>query len=102
MPALQYLTLEVSDAGDDIVILEAMASTAAEHHPAVLAEVQQVLDWARQRFPHSHGPLDEGMAWDHDLQVQVEDGRWHTVTLTLTGRPHVAQAFFAAFEQPAD
>lgn len=99
---LQYLTFDLSDAGDDIAILEAMASTRAEHHAAVLAEAQQLLDWAWRHHPHSHGPLDDGGEWDHDLQVHREDEHWHTVTLTLTARPHVAQALLAAFDPPED
>ena len=41
------------------------------------------------------------MDWDHDLQVHVEDGRWHAVALTLTASPAFAQAFIAAFGEPA-
>lgn len=102
MPALHYLTFDLSDTDDGITILEAMASTEAAQHAAVRAEAQQVLDWAWQQFPHDHGPLDDGMDWDHDLQIQVEDQRWHTVTLTITARPHVVEALFAAFEPAAD
>lgn len=65
-----------------------MASTAAGLHAAVLAEVQHAMDWGSRRFPNSHGPIDDGLEWDHDLQVTVEEGGWHTVTLTLTGTGH--------------
>lgn len=99
---VRYLTFDLSDAGDDIAILEAMASTTAAHQPAALAEAQQVLDWAWQQFPHTHGPLDDGMDWDHDLQVQVEDSAWHTLTLTLTASPRFAEAFIATFGDPRD
>jgi hypothetical protein len=34
---------------------------------------------------------------DHDLQVTVEEGGWHTVTLTLTGTRRFVETFFAAF-----
>ena len=37
------------------------------------------------------------MDWDHDLQVQVEDGAWHTVTLTLTGSARFIDAFGLRF-----
>jgi hypothetical protein len=47
---MDYLTFDANEVADGISTLEAMASTSAEQHPAVMAEVQQVLDWARQRF----------------------------------------------------
>ncbi|MBX3619012.1 MAG: hypothetical protein KF891_03320 [Rhizobacter sp.] len=97
MHAVRYLQFDLSDNIEGVVTLEAMASTPAAQHAAVMAEVQQVLDWAWQHFPDAHGAADDGMAWDHDLQVQVEDGAWHTVTLTLTAHEHVAAAFLAAF-----
>jgi hypothetical protein len=94
---MHYLTFDVSEGDDSVTTLEALASTTAEQHAAVMAEVQQVLDWAWQRFPHSHGPADDGNDWDHDLQVSVEGGQWHAVTLTLTGSPHFVEAFLARF-----
>jgi VCBS repeat-containing protein len=95
---VQYLSFDLSC----VTTLEALASTAAEQHGAVMAEVQQVLDWAWRHYPHSHGPLDDGMDWDDDLQVQVEDGRWHAVSLTLAGSARFIEAFSAAFDQPQD
>ena len=97
---MRYLTFDLSDDAAGITTLDAMASTTAEQHPAVLAEVKQVLDWAWQRFPHTHGPADEGMDWDHDLQVTVEDGGWHTVTLTLTCSQRFIEEFFEDFGDP--
>ncbi|AKJ30909.1 hypothetical protein [Caldimonas brevitalea] len=94
---MHYLTFDISEGAEGITTLEAMASTSAEHHAAVLAEAQQVLDWAWQRFPHTHGPVDDGMDWDHDLQVHVEDGAWHVVTLTLAGSPRFVEEFLATF-----
>jgi len=99
---MKYLTFDLSDSTDGITTLEASASTNAAQHAAVLAEAQQVLDWAWRRFPHSHGPVDEGLDWDHDLQVSIEDGDWHAVTLTLTASQHFVDAFFAAFGEPQD
>ncbi|MBC7729648.1 MAG: hypothetical protein H7242_18965 [Microbacteriaceae bacterium] len=99
---MQYLSFDLSCDADGVTTLEALASTAAEQHAAVMAEVQQVLDWAWQHYPHSHGPVDDGMDWDDDLQVQVEDGRWHAVSLTLAGSPRFIEAFFAAFGPPQD
>jgi len=46
--------------------------------------------------------MDDGMDWDHDLQVSIEDGGWHTVTLTLTGTARFVQEFIATFGSGAD
>ena len=99
---MHYLSFDPSEDADGVTTLEALAATTAEQHAAVMAEVQQVLDWAWQHFPHSHGPADEGMDGDHDLQVQVEDDRWHTVSLTLAGSPRFVEAFLATFGEPQD
>jgi hypothetical protein len=94
---MDYLIFALDDAGDGVFALEAMASTRAEQHPAVMAEVEQVLAWARQHFPHTHGPVDDGLDWDHDLQVLTEDGGWRTVTLTISASEAFVEAFQARF-----
>ena len=94
---MQYLSFDLSEGDDGITTMEAMASTSEGQHAAVMAEVHQVLDWAWGRFPHSHGRVDDGMDWDHDLQVQVEDGGWHTVAITLTGSLRFVDGFIAVF-----
>lgn len=99
---MHYLTFDLSDNDDGVTTLEALASTPAAQHEAVMAEVQQVLDWAWREFPHTHGAADDGMDWDHDLQVQVEAGGWHAVTLTLTGSARFVEAFMAVFGEPGD
>jgi hypothetical protein len=99
---MQYLSFELSEGDDGVTTLEAMAATAAAQHAAVMAEVQQVLDWAWSGFPRSHGPVDDGHDWDHELQLTVDDGHWHSVTLTLTGSQRFVDAFFAAFGDPQD
>jgi hypothetical protein len=99
---MHYLSFDRSEDADGVTTLEALAATAADQHAAVMAEVQQVLDWAWRHYPHSHGPVDDGMDWDHDLQVQVEDGHWHAVSLTLAGSPRFVEAFLGAFGQPPD
>ena len=99
---MHYLSFDLSEDAEGVTTLEALAATAAEQHAAVMAEVQQVLAWAWQHYPHSPGPLDDGMDWDDDLQVQVEHGGWHAVSLTLAGSPRFVEAFFAAFGQPQD
>lgn len=67
-----------------------------------MVEVQQALDWAWARFPDAHGPVDEGMTWDHDLQVIVDTGGWHTVTLTLTDTAAFVEDFIEAFGNTPD
>lgn len=95
-PPMHYLRFDPSENTDGIWTLEALASTAAGQHPAVMAEVQQVLDWATEQFPHTRGPVEDGMDWDHDLQVHLEAGGWHAVTLTLAGSARFAEAFLRA------
>jgi hypothetical protein len=99
---MDFLTFDLTAVDDDVSSLEAMASTAVEQHAAVMEEVRRVLDWAWRCYPASHGPVDDGMDWDHDLQVTVEDGGWHTVTLTLTGSVCFVREFTAAFGRGAD
>jgi hypothetical protein len=94
---MRYLAFDPSEDTDGTVTLEALASTAEAQHAEVMAEVRQVLDWCWAQFPHGHGPVADGMDWDHDLQVQVEPDGWHAVTLTIAGSPAFAQAFAARF-----
>ena len=98
---MHYLVFDISDAGEGLTTIEAMASTAAAEHAAVMAEAQQLLAWAWLHFPHSHGSTDDGADWDHDLQVGIEDGTWHAVTLTLTATAPFAEQFLAAFGGPS-
>ena len=99
---MHYLSFDLSDNDEGVTTLEALASTTAAQHAAVMDEVQQVLGWAWQHFPHTHGPADDGMDWDHDLQVNVEGGQWHAVTLTLTGSAAFVDAFVRAFGDPRE
>lgn len=94
---MHYLTFDIIDVGLGITTIEAMASTSAGQHPAALAEAQQLLAWAWAHFPDTHGCVDDGMDWDHELQVQVEDGGWHTVALTLAASSRFMEAWRAAF-----
>jgi hypothetical protein len=99
MTRLRYLTLDLSDNDEGVTTIEALAATSAERHPAVMAEVQQVLDWAWRSFPHTHGPADDGGEWDHDLQVGVEGDGWHAVTLTIAGTAEFVRAFAEEFAE---
>jgi hypothetical protein len=98
--AVRYLIFDLSDDADGVTTLDAMASTGEEQLPAVMAEATRVLDWAWERFPHTHGPAHDGMDWDHELQVCTEEGGWHTVTLTLAASPRFIDEFFATFGDP--
>ena len=84
---LHYFTFDASDDAEGTTTLQAVAATAADRHAQVLAEAQRVLDWAWRLFPHSHGPIEDGHDWLHDLQITVEDGHWQVVTLTLAASP---------------
>src|ERR1700712_3731479 len=94
---MQYLTFDLSEGDDGVTTIEALAATSAQRHAAVMAEVDQLMAWAQRRFPHTHGPLDEGHDWDHDLPGSDEGGGWTAVTLTLTGSEAFVAEFMAAF-----
>ncbi len=95
-----YLTFDRSEGADGVTTLEALASTMEDRHAEVMHEVELVLAWARQHFPHAQGPIEDGNDWDHDLQVVVEGGRWFAVSLTLTASPGFVEAFSARFPGP--
>jgi hypothetical protein len=44
-PSMVYLTFDVEEVADGMATVEATAPTPAAHHAAVIAKVQQVLDW---------------------------------------------------------
>lgn len=94
---MPHLTFDLTDSSDDILTLEAMASTREAEHAAVMAEVAQVLAWAQAEFGGRQGPVEEGNAWDQELLVQHEAGGWITVTLTFSASPEFAEAFQAVF-----
>jgi len=99
---MRYLSFDLTDSSDDILTLEAMASTREAEHAAVMAEVEQVLAWAQAEFGSRQGPVEDGHAWDHELLVQHEAGGWITVTLTFSASPEFADAFQAAHGQADD
>ena len=95
-PALAFLCFDPSTDTDGVHTFDALASTSADRHAAVAAEVQAVLAWAERRFPDGPGDLDEGASWCHDLQTS-EEGNWVTVSLSLSGTAAFADAFASAF-----
>jgi hypothetical protein len=101
---LRYLSFELSEDTDGVSTIDAEAATEASQLAlvaAVEAEVQQVLDWAWRTFPHTHGPVEQGFDWDHDVQhtlVRSGDGHgWHTTALTLSASAAFAEAFAQRF-----
>ena len=116
---LDYLDFELSDDGEGIYSFDAMAHVTQPRWPALQAEVSQVLQWCGQHFSRQPGALEEGHAWDLDLQLQSDAGhhlaiRWDAaqaqltapdaahcnavqLSLTISGNEAFAQAFEAAF-----
>ncbi|MEO6280871.1 hypothetical protein [Roseateles sp.] len=99
---MRHLSFDLTDGSDDVLTLDAMASTREADHAAVMAEVAQVLAWAQAEFGGRQGPVEDGNAWDHELLVQHEAGGWLTVTLTFSASAEFAEAFQAAFTDPDD
>ena len=91
---LHYLIFDATDNGEGLGSWEAMASVRAPQLPALQAEVQAVMAWAKTHSPGPRGPLDEGGVWDADQHTQT-DGDWTTVTLTLVGPSAWGEAMLA-------
>lgn len=98
---LMYLDFDLSDDADERCNFDALAAPPAPELPAVRAEVQAVLDWARAEF----GPpvaLDDGGDWDYALQEandgQGQSGPRQEVSLSLAGSARFAEAFRQHFE----
>ena len=96
LASLHYLDFDDSEDDAGGGTWDAMASVWPAQVQALQAEVAQVLDWARSEFPDSHGPLDEGGEWDHNVLGVHEAGRY-TLTLTLSGTRAFGAAWRAQF-----
>lgn len=94
---LNYLIFDASDDGEGTGTWEAMASVRAEELPNVIAEAQAVLQSATASGLGPRGPLEDGGSWDADKQITT-DGKWTTVTLTLTGPWEWGEALMGEFE----
>lgn len=94
---LSYLDFERTEDTDGAVTLDAMASVPPADVPAVLTEIDAVLGWLRSRFGDRQGPLDEGGAWDADVQQQPDGPGRVLCTLTLALTADVAEALLAHF-----
>jgi hypothetical protein len=99
---VHHLSFDITDGSDGILTLEAMASTRAAEHAAVMAEVEQVLAWVQAGFGGRQGPVEDGHAWDHELLVQQETGGWVTVTLSFSASQEFAEAFLAVYGEADD
>lgn len=65
---LQFLEFDRSEDNEGLYSWDAVASPAPHHNHALLAEVQGVLARLHKALGPA-GPLDEGHAWDVDLQI---------------------------------
>lgn len=68
----RYLDFEVSEDADGNVTFDALASVAAAQWPALMAEVESLLQWAEHGFGGHRAPLDDGGDWDCELQGSQE------------------------------
>ena len=59
---LDYLDFDTSDDDEGNTSFDAMAYAQADRWPALLAEVEQVLDWCTAEFGRP-GALDSGRPW---------------------------------------
>ncbi len=83
MPTLHYLDFDVCEDTDGLHSWSALASPSAAHTQALEAEVQTLIDDLRAHLG-APGPLDDGHAWDMELNSGVEHARL-TISLHLTG-----------------
>jgi hypothetical protein len=117
--SLDFLDFDFSEDADGQGTFDAMASAEPARLAALEAEIVRVLQWAHSEFD-APAPLDEGGAWDFELQgvqevatsldvrIDAAAGRLQsqprdaapprtTLTLTLTGTPAFCAAFRARF-----
>jgi hypothetical protein len=120
MTTLDYLDFDVSEEADGSGSFDAVASVGPSQRAAVHAEIVAVLDWAHAVFAGQRAPLEDGGAWDFDLQslqewsvaesltydagsgqLDVRPGTAgaprHTVSLSIVGSADFCAAFRAAF-----
>ena len=97
---LDYLIFDASDDGEGTGSWEAMASVRPDELPAVMAEAHAVEEAAKADAPGPRGALDDGAAWDLDIQTLPDgDGRV-AVTITLTGPWGWGEDLIGRFSSP--
>lgn len=72
---LHYLDFDYSEDAGGCGTWDAMASVRPAQLDALLGEIAQVLDWAREEFAQRQGPIEDGGDWDYDLQGVHEVSR---------------------------
>ncbi len=82
---LQYLIFDASDDGEGTGSWEAVASVPPDELSTVMVEVRAVEAAAQSDAPGPRGALDDGGAWDLDVQTLPDGDERVSVTLTLTG-----------------
>jgi hypothetical protein len=98
MTELRYLDFDYSEDIEGHGTFDAMASTAPAKTREVLAEVAEVLAWANATFPDAQGALEDGAAWDFDLQQTSETPELDTVTFSLSGTADFCAALREQFK----
>ena len=98
MTELRYLDFDYSEDTEGHGTFDAMASTVPAKTREVLAEVAEVLAWANATFPDAQGALEDGAAWDFDLQQTSETPELDTVTFSLSGTADFCAALREQFK----
>ncbi|MCR8961014.1 hypothetical protein M0765_025775 [Variovorax sp. S2] len=98
MNHLRYLDFDYSEDTEGHGTFDAMATTVPANTREVLAEVAQVLAWANATFPNAQGALEDGAAWDFDLQQTSEAPELDTVTFSLSGTADFCTALREQFK----
>jgi len=89
---LRYLEFDYSEDDEGTGTWDAMASVTEPHLPALHAEIAEVLGWAHTAFKDQHGPIEDGAAWDYDLQAVREVSTVQTLAFDETTHQLVASA----------
>jgi hypothetical protein len=71
---LRFLEFDLSEDTNGLRTWDALASPGASHTGALLAEVHALTAHLQQALG-TPGPVDEGHAWDMDLQIHDEQGQ---------------------------
>lgn len=83
---VQFLEFDLSEDGADGFSASALAFPAARHTPALVAQVQSLLQ-ALQAELGSPGALDEGHRWDLELNIETEAGEVLTLAQLAQSPP---------------
>ena len=89
---LQFLEFDLSEDPDGLCTWDGLASPAASHTTAMLAEVQTLLDQLHHRLGPP-GPIEDGHAWDMDLQIHDEAGQALSLQATPASSGRITLAF---------